>query len=33
MATTEANKILVRRFYTALDEGGLAGAYGSISTN
>ena len=27
MATTEANKILVRRFYAALDEGNLAGAY------
>ena len=27
MSTTEANKILVRRFYEALDEGNLAGAY------
>ena len=27
MSNTEANKILVRRFYAALDEGNLAGAY------
>ena len=31
MSTTQAHKILVRRFYTALDEGNLAGAYALLA--
>ena len=31
MANTAANKILVRRFYAALDEGDLAGAYDCLA--
>src|SRR5512132_770730 len=31
METTQANKLLVRRFYAALDEGNLAGAYDCLA--